>query len=41
MDLWQKNHFEACYCLEGEGTVEELDFGLVHEVQQLGLCVCG
>ena len=24
MDLWQKNHFEACYCLEGEGTVEEL-----------------
>ena len=32
MDLWQKNHFEACYCLEGEGTVEELDNGIVHEI---------
>ena len=21
MVLWQKNHFEACYCLEGEGTL--------------------
>ena len=21
MVLWQKNHFEACYCLEGAGTV--------------------
>ena len=20
MDLWQKHHYEACYCLEGEGT---------------------
>lgn len=33
MDLWQKNHFEACYCLEGEGTVEELDTGEIHEVK--------
>lgn len=33
MDLWQKNHFEACYCLEGEGTVEELDNGIIHEVK--------
>ena len=33
MDLWQKNHFEACYCLEGEGTVEELDSGTIHEVK--------
>ena len=32
MDLWQKNHFEACYCLEGEGTVEELDNGKVHKI---------
>ena len=32
MDLWQKNHFEACYCLEGKGTVEELDNGRVHEI---------
>lgn len=33
MVLWQKNHFEACYCLEGEGTVEELDTGKVHEIK--------
>ena len=33
MDLWQKNHYEACYCLEGEGTVEELDNGSVHEIR--------
>ncbi len=33
MDLWQKNHLEACYCLEGEGTVEELDNGAIHEVK--------
>ena len=32
MVLWQKNHHEACYCLEGEGTVEELDTGKVHEI---------
>ena len=33
MVLWQKNHLEACYCLEGEGTVEELDSGTVHEIK--------
>ncbi len=33
MVLWQKNHFEACYCLEGEGTVEELANGTVHEIR--------
>lgn len=32
MQLWQKNHLEACYCLEGEGTVEEIDSGVVHEI---------
>ncbi len=32
MQLWQKNHLEACYCLEGEGTVEEIDSGTVHEI---------
>ena len=32
MQLWQKHHFEACYCLEGEGTVEEPDTGTVHEI---------
>ena len=33
MDLWQKNHLEACYCVDGEGTVEELESGTVHEVK--------
>ncbi|MEE8506695.1 MAG: ectoine synthase [Kiloniellales bacterium] len=33
MDLWQKNHLEACYCIEGEGTVEELENGKTHEVK--------
>lgn len=33
MELWQKNHLEACYCLEGAGTVEELDSGKVHHIR--------
>ena len=33
MILWRKNHLEACYCLEGEGTVEELDTGTIHEIK--------
>lgn len=32
MNLWQKHHLEACYCIEGEGTVEELDSGATHEI---------
>lgn len=31
--LWYKNHLEACYCIEGEGTLEELDNGTVHELK--------
>ncbi|GGE61255.1 ectoine synthase [Actibacterium pelagium] len=33
MTLWQKNHLEACYCLEGSGTVEELDRGIIHQIR--------
>ena len=33
MQLWQKNHLEACYCLEGEGTVEEINSGTIHEIK--------
>ena len=33
MILWQKKHLEACYCLEGEGTVEELDTGKIHDIR--------
>ncbi len=32
MQLWQKNHLEACYCIDGEGTVEEIDSGTVHDI---------
>jgi L-ectoine synthase len=31
--LWRKNHLEACYCLEGEGTVEDLATGTIHEIR--------
>lgn len=33
MVLWQKNHLEACYCIEGEGTVEELGSGRIHKIK--------
>ncbi len=33
MILWQENHLEACYCLEGQGTIEELENGTVHEIR--------
>ncbi len=33
MTLWQKNHLEACYCLEGEGTVEDLDTRTVYPIK--------
>ena len=33
MISWQKNHLEACYCLEGRGTIEELENGTVHEIR--------
>lgn len=33
MTVWQKNHLEACYCLEGAGVVEELDSGKLHQIR--------
>jgi len=33
MTPWQKNRLEACCCLEGEGTVEELETGVTHQIQ--------
>jgi len=33
MTIWQKNHLEACYCLEGSGTVEDLESGVVHTIK--------
>lgn len=28
-----KNHFESVYCISGEGTIEELDNGTVHDIK--------
>ena len=31
--MWYRNHFEAVYCIEGEGEIEELDNGgVVHQI---------
>jgi L-ectoine synthase len=30
--MWYQNHFEAVYCIEGEGEIEELDSGVVHQI---------
>ena len=32
MELEYHRHLEACYCLSGEGTVEDLATGKVHEI---------
>ena len=31
--LRKNNHLEACYCLEGEGSIEGLDTGEVHAIK--------
>lgn len=30
--MWYRNHFEAVYCIEGTGTVEDVATGAVHEI---------
>jgi L-ectoine synthase len=30
---WYRNHLEAVYCLEGEGTLEDLSTGQVHVIK--------
>ncbi len=35
--FWYKNHLEAVYCLEGEGTLEDLATGKSHLI---GLLTC-
>src|SRR5260370_17016787 len=30
---WYKNHLEAVYCLEGEGTLEDLSTGKVYAIK--------
>lgn len=31
--MWYRNHLEAVYCIEGEGTLEEVGSGEVHEIR--------
>jgi L-ectoine synthase len=31
--LWYKHHLEACYCVEGHATVEDLATGERHEIR--------
>ncbi len=31
--MWYKNHFEAVYCIEGQGTVEDLASGQIHALR--------
>ena len=31
-EMWYRNHIEAVYCIEGEGTLEDLGTGEVHTI---------
>lgn len=31
--MWYRNHLEAVYCIEGKGTLEEVDTGDVHVLE--------
>ena len=31
--MWYKNHIEAVYCIEGQGTVEDLASGQIHALR--------
>ncbi|MEM7226805.1 MAG: ectoine synthase [Pseudomonadota bacterium] len=30
--LWYKHHLEACYCIDGEGEVEDLATGALYQI---------
>lgn len=32
LNVWFKNHLEACYCLSGEGEVETLSDGKIYQI---------
>ena len=32
LHLWYKNHLEAVYCVRGNGSIEDLETGEVHEI---------
>lgn len=31
--MWYRNHFEAVYCVEGAGTLEDLEAGKIHPIR--------
>lgn len=31
--IWYKYHLEAVYCVEGQGEIEDLQTGIVHEIR--------
>ena len=33
LHLWYKNHLEAVYCVSGNGSIEDLATGEVHEIK--------
>ena len=33
MELWYKNHLEAVYCVAGNGTLQEMESGEVHQIE--------
>ncbi|MBO6544341.1 MAG: ectoine synthase [Alphaproteobacteria bacterium] len=33
LDMHYKNHFESVYCISGEGSIEDLATGEVHEIR--------
>jgi len=32
-EIWYKNHYEAVYCVEGEGEVETIDDGKIYPIR--------
>lgn len=33
LNMWYKHHLEAVYCVGGNGTIEDLETGEVHEIE--------
>lgn len=31
--MWYKNHLEAVYCVSGRGTLEDLETGEIHRIE--------
>ncbi len=32
-NIWYKNHLEAVYCVSGNGTIEDLATGVIHDIR--------